>query len=361
MTLVKKPAFARGCISPEKWYAFPMTPLFHPSLVNDPFGDPALYVDFLFERRALLFDLGNLAPLPPRKLLRVSHAFVSHTHVDHFIGFDGLLRLCLGREKTLALFGPPGFVDQVEHRLAAYTWNLVESYPTDFTVVAHEVHPEGTGRRAAFRCRARFTREGEQTFAAPGLLLLNEETFRVRCTFLDHQLPCLAFALEEKTHVNVMKNRLVERGLTVGPWLRELTRLVLRGAPDDTPVQAAGQVEGGERERSIPLGELRQEVLTVVPGQKIAYVTDARYTPENEARIVELARGADYFFIEATFAAADTERAATRCHLTTRQAGSLAREAGAGRVIPFHFSPRYQGEEERLRAEVATAFAGMTR
>ena len=81
-----------------------MTPQFHPSLVNDPFDDPGVYVDFLYERRALLFDLGDIRALSARKILRLSHIFVSHTHVDHFFGFDHVLRLCLGREKQLQLF-----------------------------------------------------------------------------------------------------------------------------------------------------------------------------------------------------------------------------------------------------------------
>lgn len=80
-----------------------MTRHFDPSLVNDPFDDPGLYVDLVFERRALLFDLGDLARLGPRKLLRISNVFVTHRHMDHFIGFDQLLRRLLGREKVLCL------------------------------------------------------------------------------------------------------------------------------------------------------------------------------------------------------------------------------------------------------------------
>ncbi|MBI2958776.1 MAG: ribonuclease Z, partial [Betaproteobacteria bacterium] len=220
-----------------------MPTLFDASLVNPDFGDPGMYLDFLLERRAFLFDLGDNAPLPPRKLLRVSHAFVSHTHMDHFIGFDRLLRVCLGRHSGAHLFGPPGFVAQVEHRLAAYTWNLVHNYAEDYTVTATEIarpdsHGEQRAASARFRARLRFERENLPEAAIADGVLLEEEGFRVRAALLDHRTPCLGFAIEEKLHVNVAKNRLLAMGLRLGPWLKDLKRAVRAGRPDGEPVRA---------------------------------------------------------------------------------------------------------------------------
>jgi ribonuclease Z len=332
-------------------------PIFHPALVNGPFGDPALYVDSLFERRALLFDLGDLAPLASRKILRVTHAFVTHAHMDHFVGFDRVLRTCLHQDKTLQLFGPPPFIDQVEHKLAAYTWNLVRGYPNELVVGVTEVHPDGRGRQAAFRSRAAFRREAVETVSLTDGILLDEDTLRVRAAVLDHRIPCLAFALEEKAHVNVWKARLDEMNLPSGPWLSELKRAVLEGAPDERPFRVWWREGATVIEKQVPLGHLKERLLSMTPGQKIGYVVDAVYHEENARRIVDLVRGADLLFIETPFLQEDLEVAAQKAHLTAHQAGLLAREARVKRLHPFHFSPRYLDREERLRQEARAALA----
>ncbi|MBW8833050.1 MAG: hypothetical protein JF606_27440 [Burkholderiales bacterium] len=93
-----------------------MWKLFEHQPVNDSFGDSALFVDFRDERRGLLIDLGDIRALPPRKLLRLSHIFVTHTHMDHFSGFDRWLAVVLARKARVTLYGGPNFIAQVEHK-----------------------------------------------------------------------------------------------------------------------------------------------------------------------------------------------------------------------------------------------------
>ena len=125
-----------------------MRPIVRPELVNAPLRDPVLLLDFLFEKRALLFDLGDIRSLMPRQLLRISHVFVSHTHMDHFADFDWLLRVCLGREMTLRLFGPEGFIERVASKLGAYTWNLVRNYEANLRIEVAELREQGPAPRA---------------------------------------------------------------------------------------------------------------------------------------------------------------------------------------------------------------------
>jgi len=331
-----------------------MRPLLHPTLVNGRSGDPALYVETLFEKRALLFDLGDIAALPARKVLRLEQVFVSHAHIDHFVGFDRLLRLHVGRDKRIELFGPAGFIDHVAHKLHGYLWNLAESYACDLVLVVTEIDAALATRTVRFRLQTSFAAEETGRGRLADGVVHAAPTFRVSAAVLDHGTPVLGFALEEAAHINVWKNRLDARALPVGPWLSALKRAVVEGRPDDFPVRVAAARD--ENAREMPLGELR-DVVTVTPGQKVAYVTDVADTPRNRAAIVALARGADILFIEAAFARDDAAQAAARAHLTTAAAGAIAHAAAAKRVEPFHFSARYAGEDERMMAEVQAAFA----
>ena len=331
-----------------------MRPLLHASLVNGRYGDPALYVETLFEKHALLFDIGDISALSPRKIHRIEHVFVSHAHIDHFIGFDLLLRVLVGREKVIGIFGPEGFIDRVRYKLQAYHWNLIDRSPLDLIFDVTEIGACGPGRTARFRLKNGFAEEKLERKTPPSGSVYSAPAFRVSAAVLEHRIPCLAFALQERLHVNVWKSRLAERGLPVGPWLQELKHAVVQERRDDHMIE----VPSSQRQsaRAIPLGNLRA-VLTVTPGQKIGYVTDAADTPANREAIIDLVRGADLLFIEAAFTKADRALAADRAHLTTRAAGEIALAAGARRVEPFHFSSRYEGKEKTMIAEVMAAFS----
>jgi ribonuclease Z len=332
-----------------------MHALFNPWLVNDAFGDPGLYVDFCDERRALLFDLGDIARLRPGQLMRLSHVFVTHTHMDHFSGFDHLLRVMLGRKAGIVMFGGPNFLIQVEHKLSAYTWNVVHRYEGELVIDAREIGVDGGGQRALFSSRRRFAREAGPSFERSDDVVYNEATFHVRGRFVDHDIPCVAYVIEEKAHVNVAKDRLAALGVSTGAWLRELKHAVLTGAPDEAPIQVRWRDRHGEHAMTRQVGELRHLILDIVPGQRIGYVTDLRYTEPNVETLSQLIHDVDLLFIESVFLDEDKAHGLRKNHLTARQAGLIARRIGARAVVPFHFSPRYEGRSAALIAEVQAA------
>jgi ribonuclease Z len=335
-----------------------MRQLFEPRLVNDRFGDPALLVDLGDEGRALLFDLGDVRRLPPRLMLRISHVFVSHTHMDHFAGFDGLLRVVLGRKERLVLTGGPDFVAQLEHRLRSYSWNVVHRYAVPLQLEAREIGLGGQGRRASFSSREGFARAEDATFTQAGGVIHDEALLRVRACFVDHEMPCLAFALEEKPRPRVDRVRLASLGLATGVWLRRLREAVGRGEPPDTPIQLRWRDAAGEHDQVRRLGELAGVLRKPAAGRRIGYVTDLRDSAANRQALQALLAGVDDLFIESVFLQTDGDHAARKNHLTAAQAGRIARDLGAHRVEPFHFSPRYSGREGELERELKVAWAG---
>ena len=333
-----------------------MKPSFHPRLIGGPFSDPGLFIPFLFEKRALVFDLGELQSLSARDLLKISHAFVTHTHMDHFIGFDHLLRILLGREKELHVFGPPDFFSRMEGKLSSYTWNLVAEYEYNFDLKVTEVHRDRTLTRV-YSCREMFSFQGTETDELSSGILLKEPAFYVEGILLDHRVPCLGFSLVENFSVNIIKEGLKKLELSVGPWINRFKKtLYEKESPDEEFIVTWNERGAGIKERRFILGELAGKIAQISQGQKITYITDVIASAQNMEKIIRLAEGADLLFIEAAFLESDRETAREKYHLTAREAGEIAREAGVKNFTLFHFSPRYTHMAEEIQREAMEEF-----
>lgn len=334
-----------------------MRPSFLPRLVNGPFNDPGLFVPLTFRKRALLFDLGDVSGLSPGDLLKTSHVFISHTHMDHFVGFDHLLRLLLGRPVNLYLFGPGGFLDNLGGKFQAYTWNLVQNYRDALRLTATEIRP-GQRITKVFDGRKGFAPSSPLVEVRHDTIIHEEPAFCVAAEILDHRIDCLAFAVQERFHVNILKTQLMDLELAVGPWVNRFKELLYQKADPATVIEVP-TLGPNTAVRTFALGNLAEKIARITPGQKFAYVTDTAYNETNRKKIVALAMDADQLFIEAAFLEEDLPVAIEKYHLTARQAGTLAREARARAMTVFHHSPRYFGRGHLLAEEAMKAFEGI--
>lgn len=328
-----------------------MRPTFLPRLVNGPLFDPVVFVRLLNRRRALLFDCGRIEGLSNREILSLEAVFVSHTHMDHFMGFDHILRTILHREEPLHMYGPEGILDKVIARLGSYTWNLTAEYLLEVTV--HEVRPSEIIVCSA-SARDGFRPAPPVSIPRSGSVIASHERYSVDGVLLDHNVPCLGFVLKEPFHIHVKADALAEGGYMSGPWIGELKdRILADSMDDDVNVSTTSGMDARK------VADLMQELVIISEGQKLAYVTDIRASDANTDTIELLARGTDILFIEAYYLSDREKEAMQKAHLTARQAGTIARRMGAKKVVPMHISPRYHDRVDEVMKELEAAKNGV--
>jgi ribonuclease Z len=276
--------------------------------------------------------------------------------MDHFAGFDRVLRILLGRNKDLYLFGPQGFITNVEGKLSGYCWNLVENYTSSFTLHITELHPRYS-LTTRYRCKNGFRSEGKPEKVPFDGVVLREPSLMIHAVHLDHGTPVLGFALKERFHVNIDKTALDRMGLHPGPWLNELKELIYASADPYTKVTIPCTKQKDVRSH-LSVKQLKASIALISPGQALAYFSDITGSKENLKKMLPLAQGVDHLFIEAAFSDEHREVATEKNHLTARMAGEFARLCGVKQFTVFHFSPRYSEHPGRLPAEAKEAFRG---
>lgn len=287
---------------PVAWPAHGGDASYEPRLLNSLFGDPGLMLRQRSGGRALVLDLGWLEESLPGKVLHgVTDVFVSHGHMDHLQGLVSLLRALMGPGGSVRLYGPPALERLVTHLAGAFRFNLfAEGEGPELWV--HTLRGDRL-KTVRVECAdpARVVEVGERE-VRDGLIVDEGDALQVRAVELQHSVPVLAYRVRTPT----------------------------RRGPDHP--------------------------YTYQTHYDLAYITDIADTPDNRARAVAFARDADLLVCESTFTQADHARAAQTRHLTSRACAEIARDARVKRLVPFHFSPRYQDQPEQVYAEILSIF-----
>ena len=318
-------------------------------LVNGSAGDPVLYLDYPGSDNALLFDGGENCALTRAKLADLETVFITHHHVDHFVGLDRIVRANLDGDKTLHVFGPANTIRRVYDRVTSYDHPFFPFMKLCLRVV--ELLP-GVMRVAEFGCATKFAAPDVREHPWAGRVCYETEFLRVEAVPADHTVPCLAFALAEKPGFHPDPEKIAAGLLRGGEWVSEALRLLRAGAPDTTELE----IQGGR----FRLAALRDRYFVESAGARVAYVTDTLWSDAVRPELVKLAKGAWRLYCDSYYAAAQAKDAAKHRHMMAPQAGELAKLAKVEQLVLIHFAPRYAGRYATLVEEAAAVFPRVT-
>ena len=222
----------------------------------------------------------------PGKLDKI---FISHLHGDHLFGLPGLLcsRSMSGIIQPLTIYGPQGIREFVETALRiSGSW-------TDYPLEIVEI---GAGE------------------------ILDDGLRKVTAYPLEHPLECYGYRIEEHDKPGALNAQALKAaGVPPGPLFQELK------AGKTIMLEDGRQINGADY------------LAAPVPGKALAIFGD---TGPCDAAL-DLAKGVDVMVHEATLDITMEAKANSRGHSSTRQAATLAREAGVGKLIITHVSSRY--------------------
>jgi ribonuclease Z len=259
------------------------------------------------QRQMMLYTVG----------FTVGDIYLTHMHADHYLGTVGLLRTMSlqGREEPLRVFAPPGGDVLLNEAVGLELDDL--TFPVEITPLAAPAEVRHDG-------------------------------YSILAYKVNHPGGANGYALREDTRPGrFYPEKARELGVPEGPLFGRLQQgepVRLEDGREVTPDQVLGPAR---------------------PGRTLVYTGDTRPCEST----VEVAAGCDLLIHEATFSEEEVERAARTGHSTAKQAGEIAKQAGALRLALTHLSARYSErpyvlEKEAKRAcpdgcEVVVAYDGL--
>jgi len=228
----------------------------------------------------------------------IHRVLITHFHGDHCLGFPGIVQ-------RISL-------DEVPHEVKVL-------YPA-----SGQVYLDRLRHASIFHDRSNLALSPLRT---PGVIEQNA-SFSIEALPLEHGVESWGYRVVEPDGRRMLPEKLREvglRGAAVGQLMRE----------------GSVEVDG----RTVRL----EDVSEVRRGQVFAFVMDTRICDN----AIKLARGADLLVCESTYLKDLTREAIDHGHMTAEHAATVAKEAGARRLVLTHFSQRYPDVEPFLEEAAA--------
>lgn len=309
-----------------------LEPTFFAGLLDDP----VLWVRVRPWGRALLFDCGQLHHLAKRTLKSLAALFVTHAHMDHFMGFDTLVRHVLVSPRVFDVFGPPGLADKIEHKLCAYDWNLNEHFWCTFRV--HEIFSKHI-ERWLFPGPLRFNRQSDGRGDRIDRIVYSNRWVRVEAQQVDHHIPVLLYRITEQPPFSLDADRVAAAGLAGGAWIKQLKRQFYQGLLGDEALEVMlsdDESEGGQV--YMDTRRLYDAIRKNITPSSIGYMTDLGYSAKNESVVVDMLQGVTLLVGECAFLTEHVEKARRSCHLCTQDMNLLLEKLKPAFYLPVHLS-----------------------
>jgi ribonuclease Z len=236
-------------------------------------------------------------------LCKITRILITHWHADHILGIPGMLQTMVlsNYSKALHIYGPRGTKKYMDLILGMFI------FYGKLNVEVHEIVKDG--------------------------IFLETDDFALSAYKMTHMAPCLAYSFAEKDRRRIKMDYLKKIGLKPGPLVGQL--------------QKGKTIEFNKKKIS------PNQATSVQKGKKIAFILD---TAINE-NCIKIAKDADLLISEATFLESEhADKAEERGHLTAKQAGTIAKQAKAGRLLLTHISQRYARDESGILAEAKKVF-----
>lgn len=326
-----------------------LEPTFAAGLIDDP----VLLVRVRPTGGNLMFDCGQIHHLAKRTITRLEALFISHAHMDHWMGVDSVIRHLHASSRVVDLFGPAGIADKFANKLNSYDWNLAEACWGSFRV--HEIFPHQV-RRHLFHGPDGFRRQPLDPLPrAVKSPIYRRQHCQVLAETCEHRVDSLIFRVNESPDFLIDKARLAQLGLLPGPWLKELKRRFLQGEVS-APLRHVLQGDAAGNRRAIEVedaGSLLAQIARPARQASIGYVSDVGYTEANREKIVNFMQGVDLLVCECTFLLEGKARARASAHLCTGDVNQLLEILRPAFVLPVHLSKTYCRRSESLYEELA--------